>query len=522
MDGIPQSFEDAFKGQRAILIEKLDAMHGLLNILLDKDVITKAQKQDCESVSEHQRAGKLLDILSKRPDRYFVTFCDALERDDQGHIVQLLNKPQDQRRQTTSRILPPYPGALAAPPLNQSQPFPVSQPPQNQAFTGGAAAPAPAANFTNFQQQQPQDQQQQQQQPHQQQQQQQPQGNGVAAVASSPSPAAQPLRTNLLPTTVLIVPFSKLSEVKMLTSGGFGVIHRARHADWGTVVYKELQIDVINPREKNARELMREAQAHVLRHSNIAAVLGVIFEQGHYGVLLEYAPHGSLDNFIGKYEVDFLMKMALAHGVAQGVNYIHTLTQPVIHGDLRIQNVMVGDGYVAKISDFGLSKWHQFSTTVTRTQTRRATIVHIPPESWVDINLRRNAKYDVYGFAILLWELLSENSPFGNAANVPDQIRVAVMDGQRPSLNDIDDKLVGSRPQQVPADMLTDVKQLIDVCWAQDPNARPSFADVTGTFVRLMSTQQDALATAKAKLDEGVAAAADSKSEPATHQMDDS
>jgi hypothetical protein len=243
MDGIPQSFEDAFKGQRAILIEKLDAMHGLLNILLDKDVITKAQKQDCESVFEHQRAGKLLDILSKRPDRYFVTFCEALERDGQGHIVQLLNKPQDQRRQTTSRILPPYPGAL---PVNQSQQVPVAQPPQNQVFTGGAAAAAPAANFASFQQQQPHDQQQQQpqQQPHQ-----QPQGNGVTAAASSQS-QAQPLRTNLLPTSVLIVPFSKLSEVETMTSGGFGVIHRARHTDWGTVVYKELQIDVINPREK--------------------------------------------------------------------------------------------------------------------------------------------------------------------------------------------------------------------------------------------------------------------------------
>ena len=37
---------------------------------------------------------------------------------------------------------------------------------------------------------------------------------------------------------------------------------------------------------------------------------------------------------------------------------------------------------------------------------------HTPPEIWKNINEPRTVKYDVYGFAILLWELLAEEQPF--------------------------------------------------------------------------------------------------------------
>jgi len=41
------------------------------------------------------------------------------------------------------------------------------------------------------------------------------------------------------------IPFRALSKVEPIAEGGFGVIHRAKHAEWGTVVYKELKSSVI-------------------------------------------------------------------------------------------------------------------------------------------------------------------------------------------------------------------------------------------------------------------------------------
>ena len=65
-----------------------------------------------------------------------------------------------------------------------------------------------------------------------------------------------------------------------------------------------------------------------------------------------------------------------------------------------------------QICDFGLAKWRQYSTTKTNSRSQRGTVTHIPPENWRDINTTRSPKFDVYGFGIMLWELLSEQVPF--------------------------------------------------------------------------------------------------------------
>jgi len=41
------------------------------------------------------------------------------------------------------------------------------------------------------------------------------------------------------------IQFSELTDVEAISEGGFGVIHRAKHDEWGTVVYKELKSSVI-------------------------------------------------------------------------------------------------------------------------------------------------------------------------------------------------------------------------------------------------------------------------------------
>ena len=46
------------------------------------------------------------------------------------------------------------------------------------------------------------------------------------------------------------IEFSELTEVKPIAEGGFGVIHRAKHPEWGTVVYKELKSLIIKDGSK--------------------------------------------------------------------------------------------------------------------------------------------------------------------------------------------------------------------------------------------------------------------------------
>jgi len=50
------------------------------------------------------------------------------------------------------------------------------------------------------------------------------------------------------------------------------------------------------------------------------------------------------------FQVDWPTKLFLSHGVVCGMEYLHSrIPHPVIHGDLKIQNVLVADGLVAKV-----------------------------------------------------------------------------------------------------------------------------------------------------------------------------
>ena len=65
-----------------------------------------------------------------------------------------------------------------------------------------------------------------------------------------------------------------------------------------------------------------------------------------------------------------------------------------------------------QICDFGLAKWKQHAATQTVTGNRRGTVAYMAPEVFRDASLPRTVKYDVYGFGVLLWELLSGQKPF--------------------------------------------------------------------------------------------------------------
>jgi len=67
---------------------------------------------------------------------------------------------------------------------------------------------------------------------------------------------------------------------------------------------------------------------------------------------------------------------------------------------------------VLQICDFGVAKWKRQAATQTTTGERRGTYTYMAPEVYVNRHIPRTSKYDVYSFGILLWELLSEKTPF--------------------------------------------------------------------------------------------------------------
>ena len=261
-------------------------------------------------------------------------------------------------------------------------------------------------------------------------------------------------------TKLPVTTISKFTLSTPLGAGGYGVVYKARHVDWGTVAFKRLHMELISGTEENC--LVQEANIQfALNHPNIVRLFGVVLEPQNYGFILEFIEFGEMMDCFHKHKCRWIDKLIMIKGIVSGMYYLHSQTPPIIHGDLKIQNVLVGKDFKAKISDFGFSHCKEYSRSQSRERVPLGTVTHIPPEYWEWSHLRRVEQFDVYSFGILLWEIMTEKPPFSRAQWF--LIKEWVTAGQRPDVKFISTKA----PKQC--------VQLMKICWSQNPIRRPSF-----------------------------------------------
>ncbi|CAI7814595.1 unnamed protein product [Closterium sp. NIES-53] len=148
----------------------------------------------------------------------------------------------------------------------------------------------------------------------------------------------------------------------------------------------------------------------------------------------------------------------MALDVAKGMNYLHCCNPPIVHRDLKSQNLLVDKNWVVKVCDFGLSKIkHQ---TYLSSRTAAGTPEWMAPE--VLRNEPTNEKSDVYSFGVVLWELSTMQRPWRglNAMQV-----VGAVGFQQRRLD-------------IPASVDPAVSEIIRACWAEKPSERPSFSQI--------------------------------------------
>eukprot|EP00039_Didymoeca_costata_P026004 m.351273 g.351273 ORF g.351273 m.351273 type:complete len:170 (-) comp51852_c0_seq1:26-535(-) len=162
--------------------------------------------------------------------------------------------------------------------------------------------------------------------------------------------------------------------------------------------------------------------------------------------------------------------------------YLHSRSPPMLHRDLKSDNVLMGDNGVAKVSDFGsiksvyreLNEQKSFNMPIS---SYTATIgVGTPlwtaPEVYEGKHgrSRYGPTADVYSFGMLLYEIALREKPFFNVQfkNVRE-LTGFVSSGNRPEVSDSDG-------------LSEEYRMLMVQCWDNDPNARPSFTDITQTL----------------------------------------
>jgi len=217
-----------------------------------------------------------------------------------------------------------------------------------------------------------------------------------------------------------------------------------------------------------------------LKHPNVSEFLGIAYVNPKL-------PPGLVSRWVLRH--DFLeyierhpeLKREKAQEVACGVQYLHE--QGVVHGDIKVDNVLISDQLCAQITDFGIARILDVSgyTTMTRRNIRYTAPELMPIATDEDApDERPTLQSDIFSLGILLLQLF----------HGPDQNRQRGLPYNHISYNkraaDFPlQKLIhkGERPIRKRYNWIHDVHwELIERCWAGNPFERPVIAEVLQTL----------------------------------------
>lgn len=278
-----------------------------------------------------------------------------------------------------------------------------------------------------------------------------------------------------LTSTLPVIPYQKLTDLYYLSRGGFGTVFKAQHSDWRTTVaIKCLKLDCpVGERERNS--LLKEAEVlHKARFNYIIQIFGICNEPEFFCIITEFMSNGSLDLLLHEREMypvlAWPLRLRILYEIALGVNFLHNMNPPLLHHDLKTQNILLDGEFHVKIADFGLSKWRQLSVSKgsgSKPTEMGGTVIYMPPEEYEPSKSRRaDVKHDMYSYAIIMWEVLSRQIPFEEVTN-PMQIMFSVLRGMRPDISH--DSLSADIPSR------ETLISLMTSGWCSNPDERPSF-----------------------------------------------
>jgi tetratricopeptide (TPR) repeat protein/tRNA A-37 threonylcarbamoyl transferase component Bud32 len=194
--------------------------------------------------------------------------------------------------------------------------------------------------------------------------------------------------------------------------GGMGVIYRARQRHSRRIVAVKRVLSYHSDSHETLARFRREAQAAAsLDHPNILPIYEVSeSEDGLPFFSMKFAPGGNLQEVGPALRNDPRQCVALVAKVARAVQHAHA--KGILHRDLKPGNILLDARGEPLVSDFGLAKWLDTTSELTRTLTIFGTPGYIAPEQAGGPAAELKPTADVYSLGAILFDLLAGRPPF--------------------------------------------------------------------------------------------------------------
>ncbi|XP_062184961.1 receptor protein kinase TMK1-like [Phragmites australis] len=215
------------------------------------------------------------------------------------------------------------------------------------------------------------------------------------------------------------------AQENVLGRGGFGVVYKGELHDGTMIAVKRMEAVAVN--NKALDEFRAEiAVLTKVRHRNLVSIMGYSVEGNERLLVYEYMPNGALSKHLFQWKqfelepLSWKKRLNIALDVARGMEYLHNLGHHrFIHRDLKSANILLGDDFRAKVSDFGLMRDAPDGNFSVATRLA-GTFGYLAPEYAVTGKI--STKSDVFSFGVVLMELITGMTAIDDS-HVDEEIR---------------------------------------------------------------------------------------------------
>ncbi|XBI98766.1 hypothetical protein VPH35_018969 [Triticum aestivum] len=280
-----------------------------------------------------------------------------------------------------------------------------------------------------------------------------PEKPGEAPTAAGEAQAVLPASLKSFSMADLRAATKNFGSTSYLGEGGFGCGRRHQPM---MVAIKKLKKESFQGHREWLTEVTYLGDLH---HENLVKLVGYCSDSDSNKLLVyEYMPRDSLENHLfrrgSQPPLPWSTRVSVAVAVARGLAFLHS--RDVIFWDLKSSNVLLGPDHRAKLSNFGLARAgptgvkSHVSTRVVGTRGYAA------PEYMATGHL--SAKSDVYGFGVVLLELMTGRRALDEARSLASELLVdwamPMLQGERRKvIRVMDTRLGGQYPKRQAQDM---------------------------------------------------------------------
>ncbi|KAJ3695088.1 hypothetical protein LUZ60_000465 [Juncus effusus] len=206
-------------------------------------------------------------------------------------------------------------------------------------------------------------------------------------------------------------------QLKMITNnfqnsigtGGFGSVYVGSLENGIQVAVKTRS----NSSSQGVKEFLAEANNLTrVHHKNLVSLVGYCMDGDCMALVYEYMQEGTLQDKLrdNTKPLTWKQRLRIAYESAQGLDYLHkSCNPPLIHRDVKTNNILLNSDLQSKIADFGLSRAFDNKDSSHVSTAVVGTPGYLDPEYYTSYQL--SEKSDVFSFGVVLLEIVTGQTP---------------------------------------------------------------------------------------------------------------